>query len=129
LDGPVGPAPGQHARPATAGLIGVDAPLHEGLELILDPVSDDEHEHVHGREGSRSGCDMKLRYKAARMAQRDERLAPATRNYVIFGLVFVGAIGLAIRDWTDPRERRGESDSPLRLLLVSTDADGPASTL
>ncbi|MFO7564976.1 MAG: hypothetical protein R6X02_20190 [Enhygromyxa sp.] len=63
------------------------------------------------------------------MASRDDRLAPATRNYVIFGLVFVAAVTLAICDWTDPRERRGETDSPLRLLLVSTHADGPASAL
>lgn len=63
------------------------------------------------------------------MAQREERLAPATRNYVIFGLAFIIAVGLAIRDWTDPRERRGESDSPLRLLLISDRAEGPAAVL
>lgn len=63
------------------------------------------------------------------MAERDERLTPATRNYVIFGLLFVLAIGLAIFECVDPRERRGESDSALRLLVVSSDVAGPASAL
>jgi hypothetical protein len=67
--------------------------------------------------------------KPREMAGRDERLTPATRNYVMFGLLFVIALGLAIRDWVDPRERRGAPDSPLRLLIVSTDEHGPFKTL
>ena len=63
------------------------------------------------------------------MADREDRLAPATRNYVIFGLVFVIAVGLAIFDWLDPRERRGEADSALRLLVVSSDFAGPSQAL
>lgn len=63
------------------------------------------------------------------MADREERLAGATRNYVIFGLLFVVAVGLALFDWFDPRERRGESDSALRLLMITTDLAGPAANL
>jgi hypothetical protein len=67
--------------------------------------------------------------KPGQMAGREERLTPATRNYVIFGLLFVGALALALRDWLDPRERRGAPDSALRLLIVSSDEDGPGQTL
>lgn len=63
------------------------------------------------------------------MAGREERLTPATRNYVIFGLLLVGALGLAIREWIDPRDARGEADSALRLLIVSNDPIDLASTM
>ncbi|KIG18895.1 hypothetical protein DB30_07231 [Enhygromyxa salina] len=48
----------------------------------------------------------------------DERLTPATRNYVIFGLLLVVALALAARDRFGPHRGRGESDSALRLMLV-----------
>lgn len=63
------------------------------------------------------------------MADRDEQLAPATRNYVIFGLLFVIAIGLAIHDCVASRHTRGQADSALRLLLVSSDEAGPAAAM
>ncbi|PRQ05648.1 hypothetical protein [Enhygromyxa salina] len=52
------------------------------------------------------------------MAGADERLTPATRNYVIFGLLLVVALALAARDRFGPHRGRGESDTALRLMVV-----------
>ncbi|MCA9684913.1 MAG: hypothetical protein KC457_22210, partial [Myxococcales bacterium] len=56
----------------------------------------------------------------------DERLPAATRSYVIFGLVFVIALGLGLRSWLSPSQARGESDNWLRLLVVGSSGDWPA---
>lgn len=52
------------------------------------------------------------------MSKRDERLPPATRNYVMFGLLMVVALALAARDHFGPHHGRGESDSGLRLMVI-----------
>jgi len=52
------------------------------------------------------------------MAGREERLPPAIRNYVIFGLLFVVAIVLAAREHFGVEGGRGERDSALRLMIV-----------
>jgi hypothetical protein len=56
------------------------------------------------------------------MAGREERLTPATRNYVIFGLLLIVALALAAREFFGPDSGRGEPDSALRLLVVGGQA-------
>lgn len=52
------------------------------------------------------------------MSSPDDRLSPATRNIVVFGGLLVIALVLAAREQFGPHTGRGETDSPLRLMIV-----------
>jgi hypothetical protein len=52
------------------------------------------------------------------MSGPEERLSPATRNIVVFGGLLVLALGLAAYEQFGPHSGRGETDSPLRLMIV-----------
>jgi hypothetical protein len=53
------------------------------------------------------------------MSGPEERLSPATRNLVVFGGLLVLALGLAAYEQFGPYSGRGETDSPLRLMIVA----------
>lgn len=52
------------------------------------------------------------------MSGPDDRLSPATRNIVVFGGLLVIGLVLAAREQFGPHSGRGETDSPLRLMIV-----------
>jgi hypothetical protein len=52
------------------------------------------------------------------MSGPEDRLSPATRNIVVFGGLLVVALVLAAREQFGGHSGRGESDSPLRLMIV-----------
>jgi hypothetical protein len=61
------------------------------------------------------------------MSGPDDRLSPATRNLVVFGGIFVIALALAafeqFRGKLGLHAGRGETDSPLRLMIVGGSPD------
>lgn len=52
------------------------------------------------------------------MSAPEDRLSPATRNIVVFGGLLVIGLALAAREQFGPQSGRGESDSPMRLMIV-----------
>jgi hypothetical protein len=57
------------------------------------------------------------------MSGPEDRLSPATRNIVVFGGLLVIAVALAVREQFASHSGRGETDSPMRLMIVGGSPD------